>query len=466
MKKSEVPYPLYDLIPSQITMYMMVKFSLHKNLVQVPTSFAVDHDIDFALLKKAFNLEIERNDSLRLRFVKQGKTIKQYFLPEYHMDEIPYMHFSNKQEQAAFFEKDVNEPVRFEKETFRIYFYTTDGVGNGIYFNVTHLAMDAMGIIVMYFDLLSIYKALLTGSEMPQPLTPYEDYIKAEFARLSDKKKMAKHAAFYHEYFRKGGEPMYAGVHGPAFLEKARKKAKNPDLRVPKAYNPLYDKCDFITETISAEDAKKIFDYCIEKKLAPETLLQFGLRTYCSAANNRTPDVFIMSMCSKRATAKEKHMGGCIAHPLQLRTILPEKMTFAEAMTEMTFTRTQLFRHSAFPYVMALQISRDIYGYSATQGPACMMFSWIPVPLGAQLPYKLDFQAYNLGHYFSPLYVISHPDPQTNGIRINYMYRVKLATEADIRALHKNAVKVILTGIEHPDCTVGELLDLVEVASH
>ena len=24
---------------------------------------------------------------------------------------------------------------------------------------------------------------------------------------------------FYNEYFRKGGEPMYAGVHGPAFLE-------------------------------------------------------------------------------------------------------------------------------------------------------------------------------------------------------------------------------------------------------
>ena len=54
-------------------MYMMVKYSLHKNLVQIPTSFSVDREIDFDLLKQAFNLEIARNDSLRLRFVKQDK---------------------------------------------------------------------------------------------------------------------------------------------------------------------------------------------------------------------------------------------------------------------------------------------------------------------------------------------------------------------------------------------------------
>ena len=32
----------------------------------------------------------------------------------------------------------------------------------------------------------------------------------------------------------------------------------------------------------------------------------------------------------------------------------------------------------------------------------------------------------------------------------------------DIEALHANAVKVILKGIENPDITVGELLDMVE----
>ena len=32
------------------------------------------------------------------------------------------------------------------------------------------------------------------------------------------------HAAFYEKYWDKEKEPFYAGVHGPEFLEKARKK--------------------------------------------------------------------------------------------------------------------------------------------------------------------------------------------------------------------------------------------------
>ena len=464
MKQQEIQYPLYGLIPSQQTMYMMVRYSFHKQLVQVPTSFSVDRDIDFDLLTRAFNIEIERNDSLRLRFVKQDKEIKQYFLPEYKMDTVEVKHFGSKEEQEAFFNADAQKPILFLKETFRIYFYHTDGVGNGIYFNTTHLAMDAMGIIIMYFDLLSVYRALLHDTELPKPLEPYETYIKEEFARLSNKEKMAKHAMFYKRYFLKGGEPMYAGVHGPEFLEQTRKKLKNPNLRVPMAYNPLYDKSAFISRTISAEDSKKIFAYCLELKIAPESILQFGLRTYCAAINYRTPDVFMMSLCSKRATAKEKHMGGCIAQPLQLRTIFSEDMTFEDGLKEITAVRTQLFRHSQFPYGLALQISRDIYNYKAIQGPACMMFSWIPVPPMNDLPFKIDFTAYNLGRYFTPLYVITHPDPETQGIRINYMYRVKLSTEADINALHENAVRTILAGIENPDITIGTLLDRVEPA--
>ena len=37
MKKKEIPYKLYDIIPSQETMYLMVKYSFHKQLTQIPT---------------------------------------------------------------------------------------------------------------------------------------------------------------------------------------------------------------------------------------------------------------------------------------------------------------------------------------------------------------------------------------------------------------------------------------------
>ncbi|MDO4379478.1 MAG: condensation domain-containing protein [Clostridia bacterium] len=455
--------PLYDLIPSQQTMYLMVKFSFHKQLTQIPISFSVEDDLDFGLLKRAFNIEIERNDSLRLRFVMVDKNIKQYFEKHASLNYIQVKRFKNLEEQEAFFSKDAQKPVYFLKgENYRVYFFKTEGVGSGLYFNVSHLNLDAMGIVITLIDLLRVYKALRDGTEMPAPLDKYEDYIKAEFARLADTEKMKKHEDFYKRYFLKGGEPFHANVHGPELLEKERKRKKNPNIRVPAAYNPIYDKCEMIVKHIGAEDSKKIFDYCLEKKIAPESIFQLGMRTYCSAVNYRTPDVFIQSLCSKRATHKEKNMGGCLTQPLQLRTIISEDKTFDEALSEITSTRTQLFRHSSYPYGLALGLSREIYNYNLFQGPACMMFSWIPVPIGPAMPFKFNFRGYNLGRYFTPLYVITQPDPETMGITVQYMYRVKLANARDIENLHENAVRTILEGIENPNVKIGTLLDEVK----
>jgi hypothetical protein len=460
--KKNMPEVLYDLIPSQQTMYLMFKYTFSKQISQIPTSFSIDKDMDFDLLTKALNIEFERNDSLRLRFIKVDKQIKQYFLPEFKMSKVPCKFFRSTQQQEEFFQKDAQTPVRFDKgQNFRIIFYKNAEGHNGIYFNVSHLNMDAMGAMVFYVDLISVYKALKNGTEMPAPLASYEEYIKEEFIRLQNEKKTLKHENFYREYFAKGGEPFYAGVHGPAFLEKYRKKKKNPDLRVPPAYNPLLDKCNMITGHIGTEDAAKIFAFCKERKIAPESLFMLGLRTHCSAINYRTDDVFMMATCSKRATIKEKKMSGCLVQPVQVRTIIPETATFEEGLNEYTKVRTDLYRHSEYPYITARDMSRDMYNYSLIQGPACMMFSWIPVPIDLNdIGVKFDFKTYDLGRYFTPLYTICSPDPKDKGINLNYMYRIKLSQKEDIEALHENALKVIMAGIENPQITMKELLDM------
>lgn len=463
--KKEFPYRLYDLIPSQQTMYLMFKYTFSKQISQIPTSFCVeDIDLDFDLLTKALNIEFERNDSLRLRFVKVDKQLKQYFLPSYKMSKVPYKYFRSVQEQQAFFEKDAQTPVRFDKGVnFRIYFYKTANAGNGVYFNVSHLNMDALGAVIFYLDFISVYRALAHGTELPAPMASYEEYIAKELRIIEEKKKWDKHESWYREYFAKGGEPFYAGVHGPAFLEKTRIKKKNPNLRVPAAYNPLLDKCDMINGHIGAEDAAKIFTFCKENSIAPESLFMFGLRTHCSAINYRTEDVFMMATCSKRAGVKEKKMSGCLVQPIQVRTIIPETATFEEALGEYTRVRTQLYRHMDYPYITARDLSREMYNYSLIQGPACMMFSWIPLPIDLDgLGFKFDFKTYDLGRYFTPLYTICSPDPKDKGINLNYMYRVKLSEKEHIEALHKNAVKVVLAGIENPKLTVKELLDMCD----
>ena len=455
----KIPYTLYDLIPSQETMHLMVKYSFKKQIVQIPCSFTAETEINFDLMQKAFEIEIERNDSLRNRFTVVDKQLKQYFIEPYKMT-VPKKFFRSSEEQKAFFDKDAQTPVKFKDcVPFRIYFFRTLGVGGGIYINMSHLAMDALGIVGCIFDMLRVYFALKNDEPIPAPLDSYEDYIQQEFLKLQDEKKQAKHAKFYEEYWDKEKEPFYAGVHGPEFLEKARKKQKNPNLRVPAAYNPLFSSCKQITIPIDADTTAKIFDYCRANSIAPESLFMFALRTHCSSINYRTDDVFMMVTCSKRATVKEKNMSGCLVQPIQVRTIIGEDKTFAEGLKEYTRVRTNLYRHLDYPYIKARDMSREVYGYNLIQGPACMMFTWLPIPIDVDMGFKFNFQIHDLGAYFTPLYTICSPDPATRGINMNYLYRYKLSSQAQIEKLHENALKVIVAGIENPDITVGELLD-------
>ena len=451
----------YDLIPSQTNIYMLVKFSFHKEIVQIPASFSVEKDIDFDLLKRALDIELQRNDSLRLRFKKIDGEIKQYFLDEVHMDNVPVKKFSSDEEQEAYFSKDAVTPVRFLKgEIFRIVFFEAANGHRGIYLNCSHLAIDAMGMLVFFMDLLGVYKALLHGEEMPAPLYSYEAYIQKELEKSKDPKRLAKGQAFYQEYFAKGGEPFYAGVHGPALLEKERKKEKNPKLRVTKgAYAPYNDKAEVVEYGINPEDSKKILEYCLANSTAPETLFTFAMRTYCSAINYRVEDVFFNLMCSKRVSFKDMRTGGCMAQTLQVRTIIPETATFKEGMDEMFRVRTQLYRHLSFPFIFARGMLMKMYNHSTTQGVASFMFSWLPIPIDRLGDFKFEFKTYNLGRYFNPLYAICYPDPITQGIKMHYMYRSKVVTPVQVKKLHDNMVKIVLSGIENPDIPISKLLD-------
>ena len=455
---------LYDLIPSQLNMYLMVKFSPHKQIVQIPSSFAIDKDIDFELLTKALNIEYQRNDSLRLRFKSEDGKLKQYFLDEVKIDSVPILHFSSAEEQDAFFAKDAQKPVRFMKgEILRIYFFISHDGKKGVYLCCSHLAIDAVGMMVFFYDLLGVYKALKFGEEMPKPLYSYEEYIETELKKSSDEKRLAKGQAFYQEYFAKGGEPFYAGVHGPGLLEKERAKTKNPDPHVTKAaYAPQNSKAKVVAIPIDKEKADKIFGFCRENNVAPESLFTFAMRTFCSAINYRTEDVFYNLMCSKRVSYKDMQTGGCMAQTLQVRTIIPETATFKEGLDEIFRVRTALYRHLSYPFIFARGMLMKMYNHATTEGVAAFMFSWLPIPVDQMGDMHVDFKTYNLGHYFNPLYAICYPDPETGGIMMHYMYRVKIVTEADVRRLHMNMVDIILRGIEDPGLTIGALMDGVE----
>ena len=75
---------IYELTPSQDVIQLQTKYTLYKRVVNILFSATYNEKIDYSLMKKAINILIERNDCLRLRFIKKDKQLKQYFIKNHH----------------------------------------------------------------------------------------------------------------------------------------------------------------------------------------------------------------------------------------------------------------------------------------------------------------------------------------------------------------------------------------------
>lgn len=451
----------YDLIPAQDMIQFMLKHSFfHKQVTQIPESMIVKKELDFDVMKKAFNIEIERNDCLRLRFFKEKGKIKQYFIDEYKVDNIPVLDFKSDEERQAVLGADAQKPVRMLKdETFRIKFFRMSDGRSGVYINMHHLVMDNAAVFIFFADLFAIYDSLVNGTEMPKPLGKYEEIVQKELAYVANPENLKKEEQAYREYMEKDGEPLYLGVEGPRHLEAERAKKKNPNIKAPSLFDPINDKAELTKHSINYEDSQKIFEFMKENNVGGECLVQLAMRLHVSKVNNRHNDTYFIVLCPRRRNLKEKRAGGTLAVPLPWRVVLPEETTFRDALKKMADVQFWAFSHMNYPYLEYRKLQRDMYNYPAAAGASTMMFSWFPLEAGTMNNWDYQFEGYNLGRYIMVIYTFAMKDAATGCLKLSCMHRTKYVTVEEAKALHLGAEKALKLGIENPDMTLGEIID-------
>ena len=70
---------LYELSPSQDVIMLQCKYTLFRQIVNILSSMTSDEELDFNIMKDAFNKVVERNDCLRIKIIKKNKKLMQYF---------------------------------------------------------------------------------------------------------------------------------------------------------------------------------------------------------------------------------------------------------------------------------------------------------------------------------------------------------------------------------------------------
>ena len=453
----------YPFTPAQEMIHFMLKYSFfHKQVIQIPASIVVKRKIDFDIMQKALEIEAERNDCMRLRFEKKGG-LKQCFEEKANIGKIPVMHFKSEKEQEDFLSADAQKPIRcFKGENYRFIFFTTADGRYGIYINVIHLAMDAPAVFIFFSDLLAVYEALEAGTEMPKPLGSYEQAVKKELEYINNAEKVKADKDFFVNYFQKDGEPIWNGVMDPGPLDRARKKKKNPELRACGSFDPIHDRAELEKKPLSVEDSKVILDYMKDNQLSGECVVQLGMRLYVGCINHRHDDTHFLVLSNRRKTLNEKHCGGTMASALPWRIILPEDLTFAQAVEKLRLLQAEIMRHNNYPFITWLENEREMFGYSMVDGTSTMMFSWFPLEDNTMNGWEYEFHGYCLGRYVMPLYTYSMKDSVTGGLRFAYLHRTDTISKEDIDRLHDGTVKALVMGCSNPDITLKEILDSLE----
>lgn len=459
MPKTSADTIYYELSSSQNVVNTQFKYCFFKESMNIVVCLYVKQQLDYELIKKAFNIEIERNDCLRLFFKKKSGKLMQYFTAPYAVDEIDQIDFTGKSkaEQDAFFGKDASKPVRFLKdEIFRIKLIRTYDGRTGIYFAVCHLNMDAMSVFTFFNDLLKVYAVLLDHTEMPKPFLPFTEYLEREKQYFKNTEKTAKDEQFFRNLFLTGGEPLYLGVNGIKPLEELRKKRGKPDLRSFPVMNPLQDKTKNIKLHISSELSQKIDRYCTENKTVPLYIIQLAMRTYLSKINNDAEDIIYITVCNRRATLADKNTSGSLADGIMVRTIFNADTKFSDAVTQTGEALAQSFRHANYNSIKSLALLNGMYKTRLLDSYISMAFSYIPVV--APEGWDIDADWISNGRFPLHLYIIIVQNVTEGGYDIYYEYRVKTLNEDHIRALHSGMTEIIKKGLDDPEMTVGNII--------
>ena len=451
----------YDLVKSQTGIKWILLLSRHSQTASVPLYMVVDRVLDMSLLCRAAELEAARNDSMRLRFKKSLFNIKQYFVP--HMtiaDKIVTVDFTGKTEaeELEFLRRDAARPLDYKHgEVVRLIFYRTHDGKTGIYCNFFHMNSDAMGAVAMFCDLLSVYSALAAGTEMPPPLASFEE-------KIINEHELYKSKTYEHELeaaraaMKSFGTPFLAAPWGMDKLKAIRAKKHDESIYTYNTFNPFNDISENAVLNIGRELTKRLTEFCAEHSVSVQAVLHMGYRTYCSYKNERSATVCIDTVCDRRKTKSDKRMGGCIMSDFEYWLTLSEEESFTGAVTSINNIIKNTYRFSDVFSSEQTNIRKEFFSSSALS--ASMMMTYMPLSGVTAQGWKYRCGGVSTGYFTLPLYVFAIHNADEGDITSVYEYKTEYLTRENIIEMHDAAVRVIAAGLEKPDITVGELIDI------
>ena len=457
----------YPLTAAQNMHYQWIREYRTQQVSGVSIVASLKAELDFGLLKKCIQLEMERYGCMRLRFTRpdENGSIRQYLIKHDSRD-IPLKDFTgmtlaeadNTMQQWAYQTLDGDNRPMCDVVMVKL----PEGY-NGFFVHMDHRLIDSCGLVVMINDLMKLYTHYRFGSDYPEDLADFESVLENDLQKANNEKRLAKDKKFWDDQLDELGEPLYSDIQGPSVLEEARKKHRNKKLRAAdiERDNLFVEVKDYVLEP---EPTKNLIDFCMNHQLSMTNLLLLGIRTYLSKVNNGQEDITIENFISRRSTHDEWTSGGSRTIMFPCRTVISGDTDFLSAAYEIQNVQNRIYMHSNYdPALIREEMRRRYKTPEDTTYESCYL-TYQPMPVRMDNPFLKNIPMHSKwfanGAATKKMYLtVSHTE--NGGMVFSYHYQTACLGEKDMELLYYYMMRILFKGIAEPDMKLCEIMEQV-----
>ncbi len=438
---------LHPFNNSQDVIHLQTKYALFKRVANILFAVSFEGGFDEELMKKALQLLVDRNDCLRITFVKDGKTIKQYFDEKRTLGDVPSKKFTTNGQMEAFILRFRKSMVNvFKGETIKPVFVTDPSGKQQLIIKISHYAADTYGIGVLVNDLAGIYTALRDGTELPPATGSFEEILRKDAEYRASAEATDNDLEFYKEYYGKlkDQRPRYLGLHGDENDRWLKYKRKG------KLFLPyLYLRCDTkgYRFVIPAAVCSRAAQWCETSGVSMNSFFFYACAIAFSLKNGRFPYQLPIELLNCRAKVAEKKAGGTKAQSLSVHVHVDFKKSFAERAKELFEQQSEMYRHTRLSYLETDKVIHSAWNMPWTAAPTSFCFSFIPMAM----PEGVKLQVYSNGKGALVAYMALIYDVNTNEVVVTYDVQTRMVTPEQLIEFQNLYTHVVEAVLDRPD---------------
>ena len=441
----------YSLSFSQDVAYLQCKYSLYKRVINILSSITIDEEVDFALMNQAFQLLVERNDCLRIRFFKKKGNLMQYFGDSGKNTKVPVLSFETKKQQDAFINKVRKKAINYMRGVvIEPYFIHTYDNRYMVFFKVCHMVTDLYGINVLYSDLMNVYNALKNGEALPPAPASFEEIIKKEIEKNSKSDSTEKHVEYFTDLLTNNPEPFYAGIHGPN-NPIWQKQLKKHHRSLPIFF--VHNNTKTYRHKIDKDLVEKVLTYCQNNQCSPANLLFYASSITSAKLNGNRKNLLPIGLYNCRHSAKEKFCAGPKVQSAACYTKIDYTRSFEDNLKAFSIAQFGLYRHIKFKDRDFETLLHNIYRSSLFQIYYSIAYSLIPI----DMPEGVEFNVYTNGNGALPAYVVQALNIKTKEVDMAYDVQTKTTSEEDVSNFHTYYLNVLKQVLDDPSINIADI---------